>query len=367
MTTPAPVICIIPGLPPAIDGVGDHALNLARQLRVDFGIETHFVVGNPYWAGAKEIEGFPINKVTVRSVANLLSVLDGNCQRSPTILLHYVGYGYAKRGCPFWLVNGLEKWRRASSDRTLVTMFHELYATGPIWASSFWLSPLQKNLAVRLARLSDRCLTSHQGYAQILYELSLGKHTQIPAVPVFSNIGEPKQVPPLASRPRRLVVFGTPSNRLRVYQRSLAALERTCQELEIEEILDVGSPTDLDISPVNGIPVVVMGKRTAAEISSLLLSSIAGFFDYHTQYLAKSGVFAAYCAHGMIPIGIFYDVLQMDGLSAGKHYWLGDRPTGRLSLEVGQAIAHNAYTWYQTHNLSVQAKTFATQLLSQNN
>jgi len=367
MTTPAPVTCIIPGLPPAIDGVGDHSLNLARQLRVDFGMETNFIVGNPSWAGAKEIEGFPINKVTVRSVANLLSVVDGNCQRSPTILLHYVGYGYAKRGCPFWLVNGLEKWRSASSDRTLVTMFHELYATGPIWASSFWLSPLQKNLAVRLARLSDRCLTSEERYAQLLYQFTSGKQTQIPTLPVFSNIGEPEQVLPLTHRLRRLVEFGGSSNRRRVYQRSLAALERTCQELEIEQILDVGPPTGLDLSAVNGIPVVTMGKRTAPEISKILLSSVAGFFDYNTEYLAKSTIFAAYCAHGLISIGIFYSELPLNGLSAGKHYWLADRPTGKLSLEVGQAIAHNAYTWYQTHNLSVQAKTFATQLLSQNN
>ncbi|MCL1470620.1 glycosyltransferase family 4 protein [Argonema antarcticum] len=361
------IISIVSGLPPTIDGVGDHALNLARQLRVDFGIETHFVVGDPSWAGAKEIEGFPINKVAVRSVANLLSVLDGNCQRSPTILLHYVGYGYAKRGCPFWLVNGLEKWRRASSDRTLVTMFHELYATGPIWASSFWLSPLQKNLAVRLARLSDRCITSEQRYAQILYQFNSGKHIQIPNLPVFSNIGEPEQVPQLITRLPRLVVFGGSSNRRRVYQRSFIALERICQELGIEEILDVGPSTGLDISAVNGIPVVAMGKRAAPEISKLLLSSIVGFFDYNTEYLAKSTIFAAYCAHGLIPVGMYYSELELNGLSPGKHYWLADRPTARLNLELGQAIANNAYTWYQTHNLSVQAKTFATQLLSQNN
>ncbi|MBD2179799.1 glycosyltransferase family 1 protein [Planktothrix sp. FACHB-1355] len=367
MTTSAQVTCITPGLPPAIDGVGDYALNVARQLRQDFSIETHFIVGNPSWAGTKEIDRFGIGQVSERSVDRLWSLLDSNSQKTATILLHYVGYGYAKRGCPFWLVNALEKWRKVNNNGSLVTMFHELYATGPIWASSFWLSPVQKNLAVRLARLSDRCLTSHQGYAQIIHELSSGKHSQIPAIPVFSNIGEPKQVPPLAHRPRSLVVFGSSSNRLRVYQRSLSNLVLTCQQLEIEEIWDVGPPTGLDLSKIDGIPVVVMGKKTAAEISAILLNSVAGFFDYHTQYLAKSGVFAAYSAHGTIPIGIFYNALQMDGLEAGKHYWLADRPTARLSLEVGQAIADNAYTWYQSHNLSVQAKTFATQLLSQNN
>jgi hypothetical protein len=36
---------IIPRLPPAIDGVGDYALSLARQLRHDYDIDTHFIIG----------------------------------------------------------------------------------------------------------------------------------------------------------------------------------------------------------------------------------------------------------------------------------------------------------------------------------
>ncbi|HEY9299098.1 MAG TPA: hypothetical protein VIQ31_22625, partial [Phormidium sp.] len=337
------IISIVPRLPPAIDGVGDYALNLARQLRKDFDIKTHFIVGNPTRVEATDTQEFPANQVKRHSTDNLLLLLPNNCQQTSTVLLHYVGYGYAKRGCPFWLINGLEQWRSANVNCSLVTMFHEVYATGPIWASSFWLSPLQKNLAIRLSRLSDRCLTSKQGYAQMLRELSAGKQIEIPTLPVFSNIGEPESVPPLAARSKRLVIFGGSSNRQRVYQRSRSALERTCQELEIEEIFDVGPPTGLDISSINGIPVITMGKRTAAEISDILLNSIAGFFDYHTEYLAKSTIFAAYCAHKLIPIGTFYSDLQVDGLSAGKHYWLADRPPGMLTLEAGIAIADQAY------------------------
>ena len=29
-----------------------------------------------------------------------------------TVLLHYSGYGYAPRGAPFWLVEGLEHWKK---------------------------------------------------------------------------------------------------------------------------------------------------------------------------------------------------------------------------------------------------------------
>lgn len=363
------VTAIVPGLPPAVDGVGDYALNLARQLRKDFDIETHFIVGIPSWNGADQIEGFPISRMDVRSTTELLALLPGDCSNStpsfsqhPTnVLLHYAPYGYAKRGCPFWLFDGLQRWRRAFSDRSLITMFHELYSFGPPWASSFWLSPRQKNLAVRLARLSDRCLTSKQTYGEILYRFRQGKQIEIPTLPVFSTIGEPDDLPSLAERSRRLIVFGAESNRLRVYQRSLAAVKRICQELEIEEILDIGPPINLNEFKVNNVPVIGMGSIPAPEISHILSNAIAGFFNYRNDYLAKSTIFAAYCAHRLIPIGMFYSV-PMDGLEAGKHYWLADLSPEQLNLTAGQAIADNAHRWYQTHPLSEQAKVFATQL-----
>lgn len=360
-----PITCIVTNLPPAIDGVGDYSLNLARQLCQNFGIETDFIIGNPNWAGSENIEDFPVSKVTDRSVNSLLSLLSKSQanQKCATILLHYVCYGYDFRGCPVWLVDGLQRWKQASSDRTLITMFHETYASGPPWTSTFWVSPLQKHLLARLARLSDRCITSREGYAQVLSKLSLGKHTAIPSLPVFSNIGETEQVPLLAERRRRLVVFGGASRRQMVYQRSLAALEQTCQELEIEEILDIGPPINLEISQIGGLPLVALGKRPTSEISQILSNSLAGFFDYHTEYLAKSTIYAAYSAHRMIPVGIFYTTAPADGLAAGKHYWLADRAEEKLSLTIGQAIADNAYTWYQTHSLSSQAKVFAAQLI----
>lgn len=357
------IISIVSGLPPAIDGVGDYALNLAKQLNKDFSINTIFIVGNPNWVGKPEIEGLAIRKVNDRSISTLLSLLNNNSPQSTTVLLHYVSYAYAKRGCPFWLIDGLQQWRSAKSDRTLVTIFHELYTSSPILSSSFWLSPVQNHLASRLSQMSDRCLTSKQIYANLLYKLSLGQKSQVPTLPVFSNIGEPEQVLPIAERRQRLVVFGGSSTRGRVYQRSLAALAKTCQELEIEEIIDIGPPIGLEISEINGVPIVAMGQTAAAEVSALLSSAIVGFFDYPLDYLAKSTIFAAYCAHKMIPIGTFYTGNSMDGLEAGKHYWLADRPSGKLSLELGQAIADNAYTWYQTHNLSKQAKIFAAYLM----
>ncbi len=73
------VYSIVPRLPPAIDGVGDYALNLARQLRKDFNIQTHFIVGNPTWSGASEIKGFPVTHICDRNLDKLVEML--NCDR----------------------------------------------------------------------------------------------------------------------------------------------------------------------------------------------------------------------------------------------------------------------------------------------
>lgn len=357
------IIQVVPKLPPAIDGLGDYALNLARQLRQEFNQETHFVVGDPNWHRERDIEGFPISVLPKRSGAAVLSCLSQMDASPASVLLHYVGYGYAQRGCPVWLVDGLQRWRTTGVNRFLVTMFHELYAFGPPWTSSFWLSPLQKNLARHLARLSDRILTSRQNYAQSLHTLSRSKHSQISTLPVFSNIGEPDQVSSLAQRERCIVVFGSPSNRRRVYRESWAELQLTCELLGIEEIWDIGSKTGLNLSTVNGVPIRELGERSAAEISGLLLKSLAAFFNYTPEFLAKSTIYAAYCAHGLLPVSHVGSSVSVDGIIEGKHFWTPHHQTeGLKSLESLQAIADQAHAWYQTHNLSVQAQTFAALL-----
>lgn len=358
----AHVTAIVPRLPPAVDGLGDYGLNLAKQMGQNFGWVTDFIVGDPNWSHQDFVEEFTVKQVAKQHSKYLLELLPNDQNLRNTVLLHYVGYGYARRGCPVWLVEGLERWRKAAENRQLVTMFHEIYAFGPIWTSQFWTSPLQRNLAARLVRLSDRCVTSKQGYAEIISKLSQGKHSTIPTLPVFSNVGEPESLTCLSERPRRLVVFGGRGPRSRVYQHSQLALQRTCQELEIEEILDIGPALNFEIAPVNNIPITCLGVKSAQEISNLLSSSVVGFFNYPTQFLTKSTIFAAYCAHRLLPIGVWYEGKDEDGLEAGKHYWLGDKCHHKMNLSSGQIVADNAYAWYQKHQLSVQAHNFVQYL-----
>ena len=355
------IIQIVPRLPPAIDGIGDYALQLACQLRHHFQIDTHFVVGDPRWQGNLEIEGFKISQVSQCSPEAIQYQLQSS---TTTVLLHYVGYGYAQKGCPWWLIKGIRNWRQSYSQGKLITMFHEIAALGrPIWTSAFWLSGLQVFLAKSLVKISDCLVTSKQSYAQMLQELSNHSHDNIPHLPVFSTVGELQQFLPLVQRQRRAVIFGGWANRQRVYQQSSVQLTYACQRLNIEVIWDLGEVKGELPQQVEGIPLVSLGRLSVEEISDILADSFLGFFDYNPAFLGKSTIFAAYCAHGVLPVAAYGTKNTIDGINAGKHYWVANPSTKQLSWEQDwQGIANCAYAWYCTHDLFTQVKTFQSLL-----
>jgi len=138
------ILQIVPRMRPAIDGLGDYALNLALHLEKEFNIITEFLVADPFWEGGNSINSFEINKINKRNTNELIK----NISDFSTIILHYVGYGYAKRGCPTWLIKALECWKRENSKNKIITMFHEIYAESQYpWTTAFWLSYIQKKIS----------------------------------------------------------------------------------------------------------------------------------------------------------------------------------------------------------------------------
>lgn len=319
------VVQIVPQLPPPPEGVGGYAEALAGALRDRCGIETRFVEG----AAAR----------TAEAVGAALA--DG-----PVALLHYANYGYQRRGCPVGLVEGLVRWLHQGGERRLVTVFHEVYATGPPWRSSFWLAPLQQRLAATLARASAALATSLDLYGRMLRPWAARK--RIAVLPVFSTMGEPAAVPRLDERRRRLVVFGGSGVRQRAWSR-VADLDRTCAVLGIEEVVDIGPPAEAP-PRVGNVPVRALGVLPAGEVSELLRASIAGFVVYPEPFLAKSTIFAAYCAHGVLPVCIGDG---RKGPDPGPPFWTpGSAPADP------QAIADRAHAWYAGHALDRQAATY---------
>jgi len=310
---------IVPRLPPPEEGVGSYALCLERAL-AGHGISTRFLTA----------EG---------GLARRLEESE-----EEALLLHYANYGYQRRGCPFWMPGALRRWRRRGGRR-LVTVFHEVYATGPPWRSSFWTQPFQRRIAAAVARASDALVTSLDLYVRRIGPAAAPGKTSV--TPVFSTVGEPPEVPPLSARARRMVLFGGRGARGRAYGEARRDLVEACRSLGVEEIADVGPPLERTEETVDGIPVRRLGVLPAAEVGRLLLGSLAGFVAYPAYFLPKSTIFAAYCAHGVLPVQAWRR-RSLEGVPAPFWSGSGDR----------QGIADAARGWYLGHSLERQAERF---------
>ncbi len=361
------LIQIVAGLPPAIDGVGDYALAIARALRERQAIETLFVVANPGWRGPWVIDRFPVTSAARKHPASLLiamrQILAGARSGPNTpVLFHCSLYGYAKRALAFWLHRGLVLWKHESPESSLITMFHELAADGPIWTSPFWLRGFQNGLIRRFARESAASLTSNALYRQHLARIAGVEESRIVRLPVLSTVGEPGELPPARTRKRQLVVFGRPPSREAVFSRCLHLLGPVCRTLGVERVLEIGPAAR---ARKHRLPVAVeaTGALDAGEVSAILRDSMFGLIASDAGMLSKSSVFAAYCAHGTVPLVAGQDDAggdagEADGLHANRQY-LRLPLQASIGREEWEAVSHSALTWYRGHGVSAQASRYA--------
>lgn len=269
-----------------------------------------------------------------------------------TVVLHFSGYGYAQRGLCFWLLHELQALRRRRQGSLhLVIVFHELFATGPPWRSAFWVSDAQAWIARRLARMADAVWTNTASHADWLRGAA-DKGIPLHARPVFSNVGEPMHTPPLNERAPHAVVFGSAPTRQRTFA-ALQGLEPALKALGVEALIEAGSG---DASPpTTFLPCRHAGRLSPEALGTLLMSSRFGLVDYAAHGLAKSGVFAAYAAHGCVALNTSPLVANGDGLRPGRDYVMLAEAAG-LPPSAQQTMADRLYCWYQAHRLEHQAK-----------
>lgn len=360
------IIHIVPRLPPMIDGVGDFALLLSNQLKIKHKINSTFIVGDPLWKAEGDLKGCEIKKIELRTANSIFNQLIQYTFNSPKIvLLHFVNYGYEKRGCPFWLIDGLKKWKNEEPNSTLIIMFHETYAKGGYrpWTSVFYLWYFQKHLAKRLVDLGDILYTNEQQKSNILKTLSEKKNREIIVKPVFSTIGEPLTNPNLGNRKKILIIFGSRAIRTRVYKESVENLNKVCSVLQIEKIIDIGPRIDLSITNINLPKIEIKGTLDSKEISLLMLTSYAGYMYYDPSILGRSTIFAAYASHGLVPVVDFKKeyIKTDDGLAANEHYL--DPNSYFINKNIDdmffQNIADNSSSWYHEHNLDKHAESYS--------
>lgn len=355
------ILQIIPTPPNSSDGIGDYALLLATQLLQDFQVDTQFLVFRNDIEVVPVVNGFSMAQLPSHQPEIFCSCIPTNIR---VIIVHFSGYPYFNTSLkgifgadtPFWFIDALQAVIK-NHQLKLIVMFHELPKLH--WKQFYlfdFLNPIQSIVSRRLARMADTVLTSSTKYQAILSEW-LGR--KVIRIFIFSNMGEPPSITPLVARQRRLIIFGG-SARSRIYQNHFKVLIQSCKLLEIKEIYDVGPPLKLPKLPSSEINLVERGYCSQTEISQLMMTSLAGCLDYSPfpGNLGKSGAFAAYCAHGILPILTRYNPSETNGLCMNQHYLVLGSKLDKSSLDRTQIIANKAYEWYQDHTLKEIAKIF---------
>lgn len=362
------LVHLIPKPPPMICGVGDYAALLGRKLEdlhpnVKCGYVAcgHTSAASPSQEpGRRDATGCNAAGLW-RSVAELVGELNGNAA-ALTVLVHYSGWSYERNGAPAWLADALEHRPAGFSRAKIVSMFHEFYGVGWPWRRAFWSYRRQRNVVIRIARLSDGLMTSRQQGAQWLERITDRASGVVPSLPIPSTIGEPDEVVPWESRSACAVLFGGARFKRPFLQgrgaRSTAAL---CQKLEIRTLVTIGAQAEVDCAAYRrtGINVIERGFLPASEVSTQVGTARLALVDYFPAYYGKSSVLAAMAARGT-PLIFPRARGASDGLRFGEHLWdlqsaqaaRPDEARRRLS-----SLSRAARAWYEGHSFEQHAKT----------
>jgi hypothetical protein len=359
------IIQIVPNLPPVVCGVGDYAAMVGAELaQARPSLYSAFVacgwraeVQPEETAGLRNITGACDPTRLWRAIEGLVD--ERRCDPGAVaLILQYSGYGYDPSGAPAWLAEALERRPRRFAASKIVTMFHELYATGPIWRRSFWTSRSQRGTTIRIARRSDGMMTNRQESAHWL-EVSTNRAAgKVTNLPVPSNVGEPEAAPPWHDRQSRAIVFGGAANKRVLFSRRAPHVAEMLARVGVKELLDVGErvPVRRDAFERRGIVVEQLGFCQREQLGVLLAQSRIGLLDYPWRFIDKSSAFAAYAAHGVAPVlaGSRGAAGEGDGPPALA---LAELANSRRPADLCAAASARVRPWYDEHRLAAHART----------
>jgi hypothetical protein len=358
------VLQIVPQLPGTFDGVGDYALSLARALSAGHGITSTFLVAAATSATSRD-DYAVISGLNPMASAELASAHEH-------VILHYVNYGYQARGVPLRLRTFAKHLRPRLRGRW-VTMFHELYASGPPWGSAFWLRPFQVRIARDLIDVSSSCVVSNPPIEAAIRAYDSKK--QIRVLPVLSNFGEPELTDFTASSPKRWAICGGTAlveRSLRLFEqlRPLVPAPFTPEHLDV-----VGGRPHPAISAAIDRLKRAMSVHHYSEVEAHLASEVLrqcsfGWIDYFGSgkmwpgMILKSGAFAALCANSVIPILSHREQpITVDGDALPGPYWLSSNDAHFPAPDELPAVRERFYAWYHAHADAQQiARNFAEAL-----
>lgn len=327
------VLHLLTAMPPVVCGVGDYGLCVNRKLAEDYEVRPQLYA-----------------PLSGDSTSAKRETLKAALQFADAVILEYANYAYQRYGIPYWLLQTLSQWK--TSGKRLVTVFHELYAFGKPWSTAFWTSAPQRYVTRALALLSDGMITTTDRHAEILQ--SWEPKINVRVLPVPSNVGEIRLLSIAKAREIELIVFGLGRTRERVYLQNEADWKLIRNTIGNVTIHDVGPPVNLPLPELTGFPCIVHGHVPASVLSAMLGTTRWGIVDYYQSNLEKSGVFAAYCAHGVVPIVLRHSTPSDSILEEGRHFLTAS--SRELSPEKLPELSRTVHQWYAGHSLVEHAQ-----------
>lgn len=352
MSAPDSVLQIVPHLPGTLDGVGDYALNLANALAIDHGIRTTFLVAGSTSATSKN--GFEVISGLALARARGYS----------NVILHYVNYGYQRRGVPFEL-RAFVKHLRAQSAGRWVTTFHELYASGPPWKSAFWLRPFQVRIARDMIDAATSTVVSNTAIGNAIHIYDAAKRVYL--VPVMSNFGEPELGKLAPVSPKRWAICGGTALIARSVHLFANLMSRIPPTLAPDHLDVVGGRADASITAAldelkNRMSVHHYPEVSVDLASEVLRQAAFGFIDYFGSgkvwpgMVLKSTAFAALCAHGVVPVLSHQEEpIAVDGAALPGPYFLTPAAIHFPAADELPNLHRRCFAWYQAHAHSRRA------------
>jgi len=344
------LVHISPTMPPAVNGLGDFCSLLANNMQRKGYKDNVFFLR--FYDFENTLESEIVKFTPENFYENLLK------HKPSAIILHYVGYGYNAKGLPFYLVRGLEEYKKKEKCKVLV-YFHELYSssTNPLQLP-FYTNFLQKRIVKKLYSIADITFTNCELYQELLYDLTPVEENKNFCTGMCSNIPEHMYDPSMEKEESTMLVFGSFERRNAVYQNLV--FKKLMERLGIENIYDIGpGKPSLNHSEIN---FYSKGPLTAKEVAFYLNKAKYGAIDYPPHLLGKSGIFSAYCGFGVIPINTSQEKKPLyDGLIEGKNYFNPDTDFENVMTDY-KRVKKEISAWYKLRDQNTIANSFIKQL-----
>jgi hypothetical protein len=225
------------------------------------------------------------------------------------------------------------------------------------------LIPLQRRIARTIAQISNLCIVSSDVLREQLQRLAPNACSIVH--PVFSGFGEPALLADqLAQRdPHRWVICGGTElieRSLRSFRSRLSSIPEPFAPRELFVIGGAENATLRELlTKERKVDARYFPEVDAATASEILASCAFGWIDYFeapaisTAAILKSSAFAAYCAHGVIPVfpqaGSL--IALCDDALPGPFYAGSAEQNLPTEMERSNA-AQSIYAWYQRNSSS---------------